>query len=458
MLAQWLSKFFNQNFRRRMKEQKSAETATPGSFRAYVQEEVMAQRMRILEEELAKSREENMLLQSEDATRAKSIGDRFQSYQKESGHVLFVLKKEKELISNSEQHARAMVHTLSEKLHQFKIKEAARVAEQKKQEEYIQVLKNECAMVKEELKEERKLVQMLKREIDEAAQFAKKQTEETKKKLVDALNAAAAENKYAKVNEDLQEERKLVQVLKLELDKATQSDKKQAQDTGQELVNAFNAAVAAITRTTAAEANQELQEEQKLGQMLKLEPDKATQSAKKQTEETGQELVNALNATVAAKSLTDSAESRVAAIEKEHAKVKKELKEEQDLVQMLKLELDEVTQFSNRQAEEKERKLANALNAAAAAESRAAAAEEKISDLERKMKSTADKVIRRLRADSLGRNPIFSYDLVCAICLINQKDLAFGCGHMSCQDCGSKMSDCPICREKITSRRKLFPE
>ncbi|KAK7342912.1 hypothetical protein VNO80_25870 [Phaseolus coccineus] len=71
------------------------------------------------------------------------------------------------------------------------------------------------------------------------------------------------------------------------------------------------------------------------------------------------------------------------------------------------------------------------------AESRAAIAEEKLSDLYRKIK-------------------ISDYKL-CSICLSNDNDLAFGCGHMTCRDCGSKLSRCPICRELITNHIRLFP-
>nr|KYP37101.1 E3 ubiquitin-protein ligase RGLG2 [Cajanus cajan] len=46
---------------------------------------------------------------------------------------------------------------------------------------------------------------------------------------------------------------------------------------------------------------------------------------------------------------------------------------------------------------------------------------------------------------------------VCSICLCNEKDLAFGCGHMTCRECGLKLSKCHICREQITNHIKLFP-
>ncbi|CAI9115699.1 OLC1v1016676C1 [Oldenlandia corymbosa var. corymbosa] len=45
---------------------------------------------------------------------------------------------------------------------------------------------------------------------------------------------------------------------------------------------------------------------------------------------------------------------------------------------------------------------------------------------------------------------------VCPICLTNGKNMAFGCGHMTCRECGSKLSNCPICRLPITSRLRLY--
>ncbi|XP_051125923.1 E3 ubiquitin-protein ligase RGLG4 [Andrographis paniculata] len=45
---------------------------------------------------------------------------------------------------------------------------------------------------------------------------------------------------------------------------------------------------------------------------------------------------------------------------------------------------------------------------------------------------------------------------VCPVCLTNAKDLAFNCGHMTCRDCSSRLSECPICRQRITSRLRLY--
>ncbi|XWS44683.1 hypothetical protein CRYUN_Cryun15aG0068700 [Craigia yunnanensis] len=45
---------------------------------------------------------------------------------------------------------------------------------------------------------------------------------------------------------------------------------------------------------------------------------------------------------------------------------------------------------------------------------------------------------------------------VCSICLTNQKDMAFGCGHTTCKDCGATISSCPMCQKPITTRLRLY--
>ncbi|KAI3858097.1 hypothetical protein MKW98_029571 [Papaver atlanticum] len=35
--------------------------------------------------------------------------------------------------------------------------------------------------------------------------------------------------------------------------------------------------------------------------------------------------------------------------------------------------------------------------------------------------------------------------LFCPICLSNPKDMAFGCGHQTCCECGQDLQLCPIC-------------
>lgn len=45
---------------------------------------------------------------------------------------------------------------------------------------------------------------------------------------------------------------------------------------------------------------------------------------------------------------------------------------------------------------------------------------------------------------------------LCPICLTNPKDMAFGCGHQTCRDCGETLKLCPICRSEIQTRIKLY--
>lgn len=47
-------------------------------------------------------------------------------------------------------------------------------------------------------------------------------------------------------------------------------------------------------------------------------------------------------------------------------------------------------------------------------------------------------------------------DKACPICLTNPKDMAFGCGHQTCCECGPDLQLCPICRKPIEARIKLF--
>lgn len=45
---------------------------------------------------------------------------------------------------------------------------------------------------------------------------------------------------------------------------------------------------------------------------------------------------------------------------------------------------------------------------------------------------------------------------ICPICLTNPKDMAFGCGHQTCYECGETLKLCPICRSRIETRIKLY--
>ncbi|XP_075649084.1 E3 ubiquitin-protein ligase RGLG2-like [Castanea sativa] len=52
-------------------------------------------------------------------------------------------------------------------------------------------------------------------------------------------------------------------------------------------------------------------------------------------------------------------------------------------------------------------------------------------------------------------NSTYEYQL-CPICLSNVKNMAYGCGHQTCCDCGEDLEICPICRRKIETRIRLY--
>ncbi|KAH1077518.1 hypothetical protein GYH30_052853 [Glycine max] len=53
--------------------------------------------------------------------------------------------------------------------------------------------------------------------------------------------------------------------------------------------------------------------------------------------------------------------------------------------------------------------------------------------------------------------PSSTYDnQLCPICLSNAKDMAFGCGHQTCCECGQDLQSCPMYRSPINTRIKLY--
>ncbi|KAG8093378.1 hypothetical protein GUJ93_ZPchr0012g20985 [Zizania palustris] len=45
---------------------------------------------------------------------------------------------------------------------------------------------------------------------------------------------------------------------------------------------------------------------------------------------------------------------------------------------------------------------------------------------------------------------------LCPVCLSKPRDMAFGCGHQTCCECGPQVEHCPICRRPIDTRVKLY--
>ncbi|KAK7401592.1 hypothetical protein VNO78_13195 [Psophocarpus tetragonolobus] len=62
----------------------------------------------------------------------------------------------------------------------------------------------------------------------------------------------------------------------------------------------------------------------------------------------------------------------------------------------------------------------------------------------------------RVPSNTTASNADDQNQAVCPVCLTNAKDLAFGCGHMTCRECGHKLTNCPMCREKITTRLRVY--
>ncbi|KAI9104175.1 hypothetical protein K1719_023011 [Acacia pycnantha] len=129
------------------------------------------------------------------------------------------------------------------------------------------------------------------------------------------------------------------------------------QEMNVEFVNALNAA-----ESECDKLRRMLEEEQKLVQRLEQEKEDEVQMANRKIERMSQQLAEA-------RKDVEFATVRADVAEDEWIKVKRELQEAQVFVQLLKLENEETRQSTLKQVEEKELEVANALNAAAIAES-----------------------------------------------------------------------------------------
>lgn len=223
-------------------------------------QEQAAERVRSLQEDLAKSRSEIISLRSERdkfALEANFARERLESFMKEFEHQrdeangilarnvefsqlivnyqrkiresseslhtveelsrkltmeVSILKHEKEMLSNSEKRASDEVCSLSERVHRLQatldtihsteeFREEARTVERRKQEEHIRQIEREWAEAKKELQEERDNVRMLTLDREQTIKNAMRQVEEMGKELAKALQAVAAAEARAAVAE-----------------------------------------------------------------------------------------------------------------------------------------------------------------------------------------------------------------------------------------------------------------
>ncbi|XP_028773316.1 myosin-7B isoform X3 [Neltuma alba] len=289
------------------------------------------------------------------------------------------------------------------------------------------IAERECAQLKRMLEEEQKIVHRLRLEKDDEVQLAKTQIGEIDQELACAQSGTklarkhtdVAESECTKLRRMLVEEGNTVQTLMLEKNDEAELAKRQVEKIIQELANArkdaqFARKDADIVKNEWIKLRKELEEKEQFIIHLKQQILEMRIITMRQVEDISQELDHVQKEAEYARYDANIAKN-------EWFKTKKELQEKLELVQLLKLECQDTRENAMRQVEEKELELADALDAATVASSGSAAAKD------------------------------------CAVCLVNEKDTVFGCGHMTCEKCGMKLIMCPICRIQITHRIKLFP-
>ena len=70
-----------------------------------------------------------------------------------------------------------------------------------------------------------------------------------------------------------------------------------------------------------------------------------------------------------------------------------------------------------------------------------------------------NKILKREVESKKGQSmPVSFVGIECNICMLKRKDvMAFNsCGHMACYKCSSELTDCHLCRKKISRKIKLY--
>ncbi|XP_042060222.1 nuclear-pore anchor-like [Salvia splendens] len=123
-----------------------------------------------------------------------------------------IVKQEKEMLQNSEKRASDEVCSLSERVHRLQatldtmqsaeeVREEARGVERRKQEDYVNKIEREWAEAKGELQEQRDLVRSLSLEHGSSLKDAHKQIDELNKELANSMRSVANANSRAAIAE-----------------------------------------------------------------------------------------------------------------------------------------------------------------------------------------------------------------------------------------------------------------
>lgn len=56
----------------------------------------------------------------------------------------------------------------------------------------------------------------------------------------------------------------------------------------------------------------------------------------------------------------------------------------------------------------------------------------------------------------IKRSKTRNFQTMCPVCLDRLKNMIFLCGHGTCQMCGDRMNECPICRKAVEKRILLY--
>ena len=76
----------------------------------------------------------------------------------------------------------------------------------------------------------------------------------------------------------------------------------------------------------------------------------------------------------------------------------------------------------------------------------------------RALRAKADALRAARRRRRPPPEPATDEQTLCAVCLERPREVVFSCDHfVVCQPCANAVAECPVCREPVTERRRIFP-
>ncbi|XP_030843456.1 baculoviral IAP repeat-containing protein 7-like isoform X2 [Strongylocentrotus purpuratus] len=74
----------------------------------------------------------------------------------------------------------------------------------------------------------------------------------------------------------------------------------------------------------------------------------------------------------------------------------------------------------------------------------------------RKIFEPADADSELTKSILIQKNQKLEEEMLCPVCIDQKREFVFMCGHSLCEVCTSSIDDCPMCRQPILKKIKMY--